>query len=163
MFFICGFLTEVEEGPENRDAYITQSQHEQAEPYDGPALVGGYDGPGLRAFIADAQNDELINLSSEKHLKPVYAATPQSSLRFSNPEDDEGNTIGALITLTTPLAPRKTLAKAKEEAIQRSKSMKAQVQALPPEKDRASPTGSNATTDSELTDDDLPIHEHNKK
>lgn len=114
------FLDKVQISAEKRNDYILEFQEvkklkkqdahlDSPTPYSGPALVGGH-GLGLKYFLADAQNDELVGQGKHKKLKNAYPKSDDYSLDFGNLQDISPEYRGGIIRLQTPLAPRVSLA-----------------------------------------------------
>lgn len=85
-----------------RDAHLNTSRA-----YDGPDLVGGR-GLGLRMFLADAQNDQLVGLGPNKKLTNIYPKSEDYYLHFGNLQENSPSCRGGVIHLRTPLTPRKS-------------------------------------------------------
>lgn len=118
------FLNKVQSTDEARQQYICRTQRtenlqkmdahvSESQPYDGPDLVGGH-GLGMRHFLADAQNDQLVGNGPNKKLKHVYPKSEASFLDFSNLQDYSPDYTGAMLHFCTPIAPRKTFAEIQE-------------------------------------------------
>lgn len=108
--------------PSGRQNYMLNAQHSTdlkkrdahvSGTYNGPALVGGR-GLGLRMFLADAQNDQLIGNGPHKRLIPVYPKSEDYILEFDNVQNHSSTHRGGMIYLSTPLMERVTLAQLTE-------------------------------------------------
>ncbi len=119
------FLNQVQSTPKKREDYILNSQrtkdlkkvdaHIGTKSYTGPTLIGGH-GLGMRYFLADAQNDQLIGMGHSKRLKHIYPKSEDYVLDFGNLQDLDEEHSGVIIHLVTPISPRISFAEMKEDS-----------------------------------------------